>query len=51
MQNEIDVLQIIGNVGFPIVVTIFLLVRFEKKLEKLENAIQELTKVLDRADK
>jgi hypothetical protein len=32
-------LQAIANFGFPIVVSAFLLFRFESKLEKLEDAI------------
>ena len=42
----------IGNFGFPIVVSIFLLWRFENKLEKLTDVIQqnsEITKDLIRA--
>ncbi len=34
--------QAITNFGFPIVVASYLLVRFEKKLDALEKAIQEL---------
>ena len=45
MSNEVDIFQMIGNLGFPIVITIYLLHRFEKKIEKLEQIIQELTKV------
>jgi hypothetical protein len=36
----------IGNVGFPIVITIYLLHRFEKRIAKLESVIQDLAKVL-----
>ncbi|WP_082360904.1 YvrJ family protein [Bacillus sp. FJAT-28004] len=32
----------ISNLGFPIVITGFLLLRFEKKIETLNNIIQEL---------
>jgi len=34
-----DFFAAISNFGFPIVVATFLLVRFEKKVEKLENSI------------
>lgn len=30
---------ILGNFGFPIVITIYLFLRFERKLEKLEEVI------------
>ena len=36
----------IGNLGFPIVITIYLLVRFEKKIEKLSSGINELIQVI-----
>ena len=46
--------QVISNVGFPIGVAIFLLIRFEKKLEalsnntiKLEGSIDNLSKVVE----
>jgi hypothetical protein len=39
-------LTLIGNFGFPIVITIYLLVRFEKKIESLTSAIQDLKEVL-----
>jgi hypothetical protein len=32
---------VIGNVGFPIAVTGYLLLRFEKKLDILTNAMQD----------
>lgn len=32
----------IGNVGFPIVVTGFLLIRMEQKLDQLSGSIQNL---------
>ncbi|MCA0972385.1 YvrJ family protein [Halobacillus litoralis] len=35
--------QLLGNVGFPIAVTIFLLVKLEKKMEQLESAIHTLS--------
>lgn len=38
--------QILGNFGFPIAVTIFLLVKLEKKLENLEGVIHSLSKTI-----
>lgn len=46
MSNEVDLFQMIGNFGFPIVITIYLFHRFEKKIERLEQVIQELSKVI-----
>ena len=38
-----DLLNIIGNFGFPIAVTAYLLVRIESKLTQLTESIHELT--------
>ncbi|MBO2536282.1 MULTISPECIES: YvrJ family protein [Rummeliibacillus] len=36
--------SLLGNFGFPIAITIYLFLRFEKKFEKLENVILDLSK-------
>ena len=36
----------IANLGFPIAVSVFLLVRIEGKLNKLTDSINELSKVI-----
>jgi hypothetical protein len=41
-----ELLQQIGNFGFPIVLSIYLLVRVEGKLEKLSESINELSKAI-----
>ncbi|MGM0752896.1 MAG: YvrJ family protein [Bacillota bacterium] len=43
--------QLLGNFGFPIAVTLFLLVKLEKKLEQLELAIQSLSKAYSKNEK
>lgn len=35
-----------ANLGFPIVISIYLLVRIEGKLNELTNSISELSKVI-----
>lgn len=45
-MNELDWVGAISNVGFPIAITIYLLYRFEKKLDTLTKGINELTKAL-----
>ncbi|WP_375200840.1 YvrJ family protein [Bacillus sp. RS11] len=35
-----------GNFGFPIAITVYLFVRFEKKLDKLELVILQLSEVI-----
>ncbi len=37
-----EVLRLIGNFGFPIVVSVYLLVRFEGKLEHFARRLEEL---------
>lgn len=41
-----DLAAQVANVGFPIAVSIYLLVRVEAKIENLTNSINELTKVI-----
>ena len=41
-----EILTMIANFGFPIVVSAYLLVRIEGKLEKLTAAITDLAKVV-----
>lgn len=41
-----DTIKMISNLGFPIAVTVYLLIRFEKKIETLEIALNKLTNVL-----
>ena len=38
-----DLVQLIAQVGFPMAVAVFLLVRLDARLEKLTAAIDELT--------
>lgn len=43
MENEYtSLINILGNFGFPIMITIYLFVRFEKKIDNLENVISKL---------
>ncbi len=34
--------SILGNFGFPIAITVYLLLRFERKFEKLEERVMNL---------
>lgn len=40
----------IANLGFPIVVSIYLLVRVEGKLDSLTNSINDLAKAISRKE-
>lgn len=46
-----DMVNLIGNVGFPIAVSLYLLVRIEGKLENLTNCINELASVMTKLEK
>ncbi|TGE31888.1 YvrJ family protein [Desulfosporosinus sp. Sb-LF] len=41
-----DMLKLVGNFGFPIVVSAYLLVRIEGKLNELSSSITELAKAV-----
>ncbi|MGI6706572.1 MAG: YvrJ family protein [Clostridia bacterium] len=41
-----QVLALISNLGFPIAVSIYLLVRIESRMEELSRSINELAKVV-----
>lgn len=45
-----EVLSYIANLGFPIVLSIFLLSRIEKKLDSLTSSIQELSSTIKRLE-
>ncbi|MDZ3957036.1 YvrJ family protein [Bacillus thuringiensis] len=43
MESNLDIwFTALGNFGFPILITIYLLVRFEKKIDNLIEAIDKL---------
>ena len=44
-----EIYSSIANLGFPIVISIFLLVRIEGKLNELTKSITELSKVISSA--
>lgn len=37
-----DWAMLIGNVGFPVIVAVYLLIRFEKRIENLTKALHSL---------
>lgn len=37
-----NIINIVSSVGFPIVITIYLLTKFETKIDKLSDSITEL---------
>lgn len=43
---EENIIQLISNVGFPIVITGYLMLRFEGKLDNLNKSIVKLTVII-----
>lgn len=41
-----ELISNLPNVGFPIVLSLFLLMRMEKKIDELSNSIRELSEAL-----
>lgn len=47
MDKGQSLITVIQNVGFPIAISVYLLVRMEAKLDKLSNCILALAKSID----
>lgn len=45
-----EILRQIGDLGFPIILSMYLLVRIEGKMEQLTTSIQRLTSVLEQEE-
>ncbi|KIP19944.1 YvrJ protein family protein [Anoxybacillus ayderensis] len=43
MIEGLEWVQVIGNFGFPVAITIYLLIRFEGKIDKLRESIDVLS--------
>ena len=46
-----DLLKAIADVGFPVVVSVYLLMVFGNKLDKLTDAVNNLTKYIEELGK
>ncbi|MBI6872721.1 YvrJ family protein [Clostridium aciditolerans] len=46
-----DLFNMVGNVGFPIAVSVYLLVRLESKLEVLTTSINNLSMVINNSSR
>ncbi|MBF1051727.1 MAG: YvrJ family protein [Peptostreptococcaceae bacterium] len=42
-----EIVALIANVGFPIAITLYVLMRLETKMEKLNDNIVQLTNVIE----
>ena len=51
MEGSVNqVFELIGNIGFPIAISLYLLVRVEAKLENLTLSIYELARAVNGID-
>lgn len=48
MSNITEWMNILGNVGFPIAITVYLLFRFDRRIEALETVIQDLSEAINK---
>lgn len=43
-----EITKLVTNVGFPIAVSVYLLVRFESKVDKLSSCITNLSNIIEK---
>ncbi|MGE7692078.1 YvrJ family protein [Lysinibacillus sp. NPDC097214] len=46
LTDSSEWITIVGNFGFPIAITVYLFIRFERKIENLELSINQLSEVI-----
>ena len=46
IMENLDLISLIGNTGFPIAITAYLLIRLEKQLTSLSNSINTLNTIV-----
>lgn len=44
---ESEFVQVLGNFGFPVALVIYLLFRFEKRIDKLRESIDKLSEIIN----
>jgi len=42
-----DILRAVADIGFPIVITVYLLMVFGKKLDRLSDAVEKLSRYVE----
>lgn len=47
---DTTIFQNIANLGFPIAITLYLLIRMESKIETLSNSINQLTLTIEKME-
>ena len=45
-MEHLDLISLIGNTGFPIAITAYLLIRLEKQLTSLSNSLKTLNTIV-----
>lgn len=48
MSDISNLINVVNNSGFPIVISIYLLLRFEKKIESLNTTIQSISAKIEK---
>lgn len=48
MSDLSNLINMVNNSGFPIVISIYLLLRFEKKIESLNSTIQNISSKIEK---
>jgi len=46
-----DILRAVADVGFPIVITVYLLMVFGKRLDRLSDAVEKLSRYVEGLNK
>ncbi|AGX02672.1 MULTISPECIES: YvrJ family protein [Bacillus] len=51
MFEQLNLLQIIGNFGFPIAITMYLLHRYENRFEQLKMKMEDISRSIAQIEK
>ncbi|WP_100012362.1 YvrJ family protein [Lentibacillus sediminis] len=47
MEHANDIAMLLGNFGFPILVSVYLLVRFEQKIGELTEKVNSMARIVE----
>ncbi|WP_373894509.1 YvrJ family protein [Virgibacillus sp. CBA3643] len=48
MEHANEIAMLLGNFGFPILVSIYLLVRFEQKIGELSDRVNSMARTIEK---
>jgi hypothetical protein len=49
-MTELDILNLVGNYAFPIIITLFVLLRLEKSMKLVEAALLKMSEAMIRLE-